>query len=152
VLPYPSIFTLHYRHQYQLALEPESQLPSGRPRRSLDTGVAAAKLFHIGDTSNDRQQPSSVETIYLSTFDCNMGIPTSAETTRLSRVDCILSKTAAAIRFTTPTPTYLLASRLSVVQTEQVPAYQHTGHIHRRLRTAIHQLSILPLWKTHYRH
>jgi hypothetical protein len=45
VFPYQSIFTLHYRHQYHLALKPESQLTSGRPRRSLDTGVAPAKLF-----------------------------------------------------------------------------------------------------------
>jgi hypothetical protein len=54
VFPYPSIFTLHYRHQHHLTLKPESQLPSGHPRRSLDTDVAPAKLFF---TQEHQQRP-----------------------------------------------------------------------------------------------
>jgi hypothetical protein len=64
VIPYPSIFTLHYRHQHHLALTPGSNHTSGRPRRSLDTNVPLATLF----TTLAHHDRSSIQNTTISTF------------------------------------------------------------------------------------
>jgi hypothetical protein len=95
-----SIYTLHYRHQHHLALEPESQLPSGRPRRSLDTGVAPANLFHIGEhqrrptkaSEHNHYQPVNLRLYFGHTFkrrDCRLSrVAVRCGAVRCSAVRC----------------------------------------------------------------
>jgi hypothetical protein len=115
---YLYIFTLHYRHQHHLALEPESQLPSGRPRRSLNTGVSPAKLYPIQNANiSTNVESSNSATNSVSPRNVTLANYLLASRHRIPPAILNISPMHnCPPHFHTRTPTTLQASRLSACQ------------------------------------